>query len=220
MPDLPVMLRVAGKRCVIVGSGPVAHRRAAALRQAGANVTVIAKMIDQQSQKIFKNMNVQWLCKSYQTGDLNNVALVVIATDDPMVNQQIASDANTAGILTNRADNPSQGDLAIPAHTHRGPVTVAVYTGGLSATAAATIRNELLDAFDADWLKLLEVVGPFRKQIQATVANGSQRRAILKQLTDEQAMAKLKQEGQNAFQKYCRQKILDLVANEPSDCTQ
>ena len=46
MPDLPVMLRIEGKRCVIVGGGPVARRRAAALLEAGGRVTVVSPQID------------------------------------------------------------------------------------------------------------------------------------------------------------------------------
>ena len=43
MPDYyPVYLNLAGKRCVILGGGTVAQGKIAALRQAGANITVIS----------------------------------------------------------------------------------------------------------------------------------------------------------------------------------
>ena len=41
--SFPVALEVTGRRCVVFGSGPVARARVAALLDAGADVTVIAR---------------------------------------------------------------------------------------------------------------------------------------------------------------------------------
>ena len=201
MPPLPVMLNLSGKRCVIVGGGPVAVRRAKALQEAGAAVTVIAPNIEPG----LTAPPLELHHRPYQAGDLAGAFIVVIATDDPGVNEAIARDAQTAGVLVNRADNPDAGDFTVPAHAHHGPITLAVHTGGASASASATIRRQLSDALDPDWPKLIKLAAGFRPVIQQHYADPARRRERLMKLADTQAMAILKGRGEDALLDYYRE---------------
>src|SRR5688500_7812670 len=100
MPDLPAMLRVAGRVCVVVGGGPVAARRAKALAEAGALVRVIAPKVDAAIQEL----DVTIEPRPYRSGDLEDAFLVVVATDDAKLNAAVATDAHRIGALVNRAD--------------------------------------------------------------------------------------------------------------------
>jgi len=204
MPDFPVLLRVAQKRCVVVGGGPVALRRTKALHDAGAHVTVIAPDIDPGLEVIEGITVVQ---RPYQPGDLAGAILVIVATDDPTVNSAVARDAKREGVLVNRADEPAKGDLTVLAHAHHGPITLAVHTGGASASAAAAIRRQLSQALDPDWQRLLTIIAPYRAKIQQAVADPLERRTRLAQLTSDQAMGILKDAGPEALRKYCDQLV-------------
>ena len=199
MNDLPVMLRVRGRRCVIVGGGAVAVRRAGALSEAGAAVTVIAPRIDARMPA-----EVEQVTRPYQADDLADALLVVIATDDRAVNEQVAADAARLKVLTNRADAPDDGDLSVPAHAHHGPVTIAVHTGGISAAAGAVIRRQLSEALGEDWPRLLATAAPFLERMQRSVSDRATREAALRQLTDEHAMAVLRSGGVAALDAHCR----------------
>lgn len=201
MSHWPVMLKVQGRRCVIVGGGRVALRRAASLLECQARVTVIAPQIAPE----LRSLAVTCVERAYQAGDLANALLVVVATNDPAVNAQVAADAAAAGVLVNRSDDPEAGDLSIPAHAHHGPITLAVTTGGISATAAAQIRRELSQALDPAWEQLLAIAAPYRDLIQQRMPAGSQRVARLSKLCDSEAMALLKVHGSEAFGRYCEQ---------------
>lgn len=197
---LPVIWKLEGRRCVIVGGGEVAARRARSLVDAGAQVTVIAPQIEEGVRKLAIACNE----RAYEPGDLGDAALVVVATDDAAVNEAIAADARALGILVNRADDPGAGDIAIPAHAQHGAVTVAVHTDGISASAAATIRRQLSAALDPDWPRLLTVAGPFRAVVQQHYPDATHRRERLRQLTDDTAMTILKREGEAALHKHLR----------------
>ncbi len=203
MSDLPVILCVTGRRCVVVGGGAVACRRAGSLRDAGADVVVIARRIEPEHERVLTGLGVEIERRPYQQGDLKGAMLVVIATDDLEVNRQVAQEARASGVLINRADEPSEGDLMIPAHAHHGPVTVAVYTGGASSSAAGAIRRELSAALDEDWPKLLEIVGPYREVIRRDVLTPTLRRERLAALGGESAMATLKRDGLEGLRRYC-----------------
>ncbi len=200
MPPLPVMLNLSGKRCVIVGGGRVAARRAGALLKAGAAVAVVAPDI----QPGLAALPLELHHRPYQPGDLAGALIVVIATDDPRVNQAVARDAQAAGVWANRADSPDAGDFTVPAHAHHGPITLAVHTGGASASASATIRQELSDALDPHWPKLIELAGGFRSIIQERWPDPVQRRGRLMKLADPHAMAILKDRGEDALLEYYR----------------
>jgi precorrin-2 dehydrogenase len=200
MPSFPVMLNVRDRRCVIIGGGPVALRRAGSLVEAGAKISLIAPTIDPH----ITALPIQTHQRPYQPDDLDGAWLVVIASDSPQVNQQVARDARDRGVLANRADEPGSGDFAVPAHAHHGPVTLAVHTDGVSASAAAAIRRQFSDTLDRDWPRLLTLAAPYRASIQQRFDDPDQRRERLMKLADPDAMAILKEQGEQALLEHYR----------------
>lgn len=193
MNSLPVMLKVAGKLCVVVGSGAVAARRIAALKTCGARIRVVAPDADRLDAD-----GIEVVPRQFRTGDLHGALLVAVATDDRAVNDTIAEEATREGVLINRADDASAGDITIPAHSHHGPVTLAVSTGGVSPSAAATIHRQLNAALDPAWCRLLELVAPYRVAIRNQYADADQRQTRLLRLTDDDMLRLFKSEGEAA----------------------
>jgi precorrin-2 dehydrogenase/sirohydrochlorin ferrochelatase len=214
MSEFPAMLRLRGRRAVVLGGGGVAARRAASLVEAGAAVTVIAPEVDPR----IADLGVEVMRRGYRKGDLAGARLVVLATDVPGVNDAAAEEAERTGALVNRADRPEAGDLTVPAHKRIGPVTVSVHTGGVSARAAAVIRDQMLEALDPDWPRLLEAVRPFREPLQQRVSDAQRRKAALHKLTDPEAMRTLKEHGEAALAERCRA-IVETAASgtEPTN---
>lgn len=194
MADLPIILRVAGKRCVVIGGGPVAKRRAAALLEAGADVVLIAPDVDPELAR----MRVKLYRRQYHFTDLVDAFMVIVATNNPLVNKQVAVDARQAHPqpLLNRADEPGAGDFIVPAHAHHGPVTIAVHTSGVSAGAAAAIRRELSNALNPNWPLLLVLAAPYRKRIQQAFADTTQRLVRLALLAGDHAHFLLEARGE------------------------
>lgn len=208
MKGLPALLHVEGRRAVVVGGGQTAARRAQALVDAGAEVVVIAPTLD----PAFEGMGVTTHQRAYQAGDLEGVWLVVVATNDAEVNTAVAAEAAERRILTNRADDQNAGDLAVPAHRHVGPVTVAVSTGGASGAAAAKLANQLVEAIDPAWPALLAVVAEMRAEAQQRIADPTKRRRVIVQMVDERAIAVYRGGGTDALTTHCR-KLIDEASD-------
>lgn len=204
MTGLPALLNLAGRRCLIVGGGAVARRRAGALLDAGAAVSVVAPAIDDAVRRLA----VEAIERPFEAGDLDGVFLVVIATDDAAVNESAAAEAASRGVLTNRADDPEAGDVTIPAHRRRGPVTVAVDTGGASAAAARRLVESAAAGIDPVWPELLERALPWRREIQRRFADRDDvRAALLRALTDPRSMTILECRGGDAVEDHWRRLI-------------
>jgi uroporphyrin-III C-methyltransferase/precorrin-2 dehydrogenase/sirohydrochlorin ferrochelatase len=137
-PAYPIALDLAGRAVVVVGGGTVALRRARALVEAGAVVTVIAPQVRPE----FDQLGVHVVPRGYRDGDLYGCWLAHAATDDPAVNAAVAAAAERDRIWCVRADDASASAAWTPAVARHGDVTVAV-TAGADPRRAAKLRAAL-----------------------------------------------------------------------------
>ncbi|HWX09148.1 MAG TPA: bifunctional precorrin-2 dehydrogenase/sirohydrochlorin ferrochelatase [Gaiellaceae bacterium] len=115
-------LDLAGRSCVVVGSGKMAREKVDGLRASGAIVTIV----DPQD---------------YRAADLDAIWLVIAATSDDELNRRISGDAEARRVFCNIADVPDLCSFILPALHRRGPITVAVSTGGASPALAQWLRD-------------------------------------------------------------------------------
>ena len=149
----PIALEVAGRRCVVFGSGPIARARAVALLEAGAEVTVIAR--------------------PYEEGDLAGAFLAVAATGDAAETARIFAEAEGHGVLLNAVDDPAHCHFAVPAVLRRGDLTVTVSTGGRAPGYARRLRDELSRGVGAEHGTLVDLIGAVRDELRAERATDS-----------------------------------------------
>lgn len=165
----PVFLAVAGRRCLVVGGGAVALRRVEGLVAAGARVRVVAPRVLERVRELAEVTVEQ---RPYRRGEVAGHWLVVAATDDPAVNQAVSDDADAAGVWVNRVDDAAAGSFTVPAVARRGPVTVAVATGGRSPALATWLRRRVEEELGPEHLTLLELVSE-RRQAQRSDGAGA-----------------------------------------------
>lgn len=205
--DLPIMLSVQGRRCVVVGAGGVGVRRAKLLAEAGAVVAVVAPQVHPSARLICVEVHE----RGFEPSDLDGAFLVVAATDDAEVNRAVAAAAAERGVMVNRADDASAGSLAFMSSHRYGPLTIAVHSGGASASAAGRLRDEIAKQVDPDWGRLLTQALAVRRAIQERVADPATRTDLLRRLTDDRAMATLKDGGESALQAHYADMMKDLA---------
>ncbi|MGI8859959.1 MAG: precorrin-2 dehydrogenase/sirohydrochlorin ferrochelatase family protein, partial [Rubrobacteraceae bacterium] len=139
----PVFMALEGLRCVVVGGGEVANRKARKLLQARADVVVISSEVKPELESVAGEV----LRRRFEEGDLEGAYLAFAATDAREANAAVAREANARGIPVNVADRPSEGTFAVPSVLRRGRMQVAVSTGGASPARARSIRGELEGVF-------------------------------------------------------------------------
>ncbi len=122
----PLFLQMSGRRCVVVGGGPVAARRARALLEAGASVHVVAPWAIEDIRDAAAGGILTWAQREYEPKDLADTWLVHTATGDQEVDSAVAADAENARIWCVRADDHDRSAAWAPAVHRSGPVVVAV----------------------------------------------------------------------------------------------
>ena len=160
----PVNLIVAGRRCLVVGGGSVAARKAAGLLACGAEVHVIAASPGPQVTAL----GVPVERRPYRAGDIDGYRLVIAATDDSAVNRAIFEAGEAAGVWVNSADDPASCSFTLPSVVRRGPIMVTVATGGRSPALAAWLRDRIEAGLGPEYEVLLSLLAEAREAIQAS----------------------------------------------------
>lgn len=143
MEGYPVVLRLNARRVLVAGAGRVATRRVRGLLQAGADVTVVAPAASDQMSAWAAAGRLRHEARTVREQDVQGAVLVVAATDEPRTNAQLATWADAAGALINRADDGTLGDVQVPAHVAGGHISVALWSGGQAPAAVRRLGSEL-----------------------------------------------------------------------------
>lgn len=167
MPEYyPVYLNLAGKGCVILGGGTVAQGKIAALRDAGASITIISPEATEGIKRAAQRGEVTWLEREYRPGDLEGAFIAVAATNVWHVNREIYEEAEARGVLLNVVDDPDQCTFIAPSIVRRDPVVLAISTGGASPALARKMRELLSEARVLRWAELAGALGQARRVIK------------------------------------------------------
>ncbi len=75
-------------------------------------------------------------------------------------------EGKSSGVWVNVADDPEHCDFILPSVLHRGPLAVAITTGGTSPALSRAIREELEGYFGEDYATLAQVVGEVRRELK------------------------------------------------------
>lgn len=162
----PVYLNLADKHCVIFGGGTIAQGKIAALRQSGAEITIISPDATEGIKKACKTGDVSWIERKYQTGDIEGAFIVIAATNVPEVNREIFKECERLGVLLNAVDDPPLCTFIAPSIVKRDPVTLAISTGGASPALARKMRETLSDDPNLKWADLAGVLRSARKVVK------------------------------------------------------
>jgi siroheme synthase-like protein len=167
MPDYyPIYLNLAGKKCVIFGGGTVAQGKIAALRQAGAQITIISPDATPGIQRAARQGDVEWIARKYEPGDLEGAFIAVAATNVWYINREIYEEAERLGVLLNVVDDPDLCTFIAPSIVKRDPVTLAISTGGASPALARKMRETFSEDPNLEWADLADVLARARKVVK------------------------------------------------------
>ena len=161
----PVHLDIQNRNCLVVGGGSVGTRKVKTLLDCGARVTVISLGVSQQLRELAASGDIILAERSYQSEDLNAVFLVIGATDDEKLNQQISSDADRLNTLCNIADRPEVCNFILPSIVHRDDLVITISTSGKSPALAKKLRQTLENQFGEEYGTLLQLMGAIRKKL-------------------------------------------------------
>jgi precorrin-2 dehydrogenase/sirohydrochlorin ferrochelatase len=166
MGYLPLFIELAGRLCIVIGGSEAAERRARALLDAGAVVTVVSPALSPALVALSERGEIRCIRRSYIHGDLSGAVLAYIAIKDAAMAQAAAEEAREAGIPVNVADRPKLCSFITPSVVKRGDLQIAISTGGASPALSRLLREELEARFGPEYAALVKLLGGARRYLQ------------------------------------------------------
>ena len=188
----PAFLNLKGKKTVVIGGGKIAERKILALLKTGARITVISPEITKRIAREKLRGSLKHIPRQYRKGDVKNTFLVIAATDSEEINQKVSEDATC---LVNVVDTPSLCNFIVPSVLQRGPLTIAVSTGGISPALSKSIRKELEKLYGPEFTEYLRLLETIRKRAMKEIQNKKSRADFLKSLASGEIVKMLREKG-------------------------
>lgn len=192
MALFPMFMKLDGKRTLVVGAGRVGEPKIRSLLRAGAQVHVVAPRATPRVEAWASDGRIDWAARPFEPRDLQGVALAVVATASEEVNGRIARLARRRRIPVNVVDDPERCDFYYPAVIRRGPLLVAISTGGRSPALARRLRQHLERTVTPELGREVERLGRERDRMFSQAVRPSRRRRALLRLAREVRLGRRK----------------------------
>lgn len=226
MDYLPLFVELKERPVLLVGGGHVAARKALLLLRAGARLRVIAPQLCDELHLAYQQEKIEWVSAKYQSEHLLGMMLVIVATDDSALNQQVYLDAQARHIFVNVVDSQPQCSFIFPAIIDRNPILIAISSAGKAPVLVRMIREKLEALLPTSLGAMATIAGKWRHRVKQHLATFQARCRFWEQAfngkfatlvaSDQFAQAEAQLE-QQLKQKDYRQGELALVGAGPGD---
>jgi uroporphyrin-III C-methyltransferase/precorrin-2 dehydrogenase/sirohydrochlorin ferrochelatase len=216
MNYFPAFFDLSAQKVLIVGGGEVALRKLSLLERSGANITVVAPEVLPEFRERAAGGGIRTLIREFVPDDLDGARLVIVATSRRAVNRWIAALSEARGIPVNVVDDREASRFIVPAVIERGPVVVAISTGGTSPVLARRLRERLEALIPARLGELSLWLQTLRRTARKRLRDSGARRRYFEQIVDGPAARRFVQ-GDTHGATSLAQRLLALSASSPRE---
>ncbi|MCK5662889.1 MAG: uroporphyrinogen-III C-methyltransferase [Thiotrichaceae bacterium] len=209
MNFLPIFLNIREQSCLVVGGGTTATRKTELLLRAHAKIIVVAPQLSPKLTQWTKEGRITHRADTFAPTDLQHCRLVIAATNNQTVNEQVSILAQAQDTPVNVVDQPQLCSFIMPSIIDRSPVQIAVSTGGASPVLARLLRAHLESMIPAAYGKLADFVASFRDKVKEQFSFNERRRfweSVLQGPISEMLLAGHTQEATNALNTFLDKK--------------
>ena len=165
----PIFIKLDQIRTLVVGGGNVGLEKLEALLKNSpeANITLVAPYIKDEVFELAKShQRLNIIQRNFEVADLDNKNLVILATDNRDLHEEIKKETEKRGILTNVADTPDLCDFYLGSVVRKDDLKIAISTNGKSPTLAKRMRQYLEESLPDNMQEVLDNLQLFRNQIK------------------------------------------------------
>ncbi|MDF2843547.1 MAG: siroheme synthase [Herbinix sp.] len=188
MAYFPFYMDITDKLWVIVGGGTIALHKIKILLEFGANMTVIAPVLQedirwlQRQGEQQKQYKIDIWERDFEDSDLQRADYVIAATDDNQLNSHIAQLCRAQNKLVNVVDVKEECSFIFPSIQKMENLVVAVSTGGNNPALAAKLKKDLETVIPDYYGTFNELLGEYRDYIKQKIADPKVRKKLYQDL--------------------------------------
>jgi len=194
----PVFLQLEGMTALVVGGGVVARRKVETLLAFGAKVSLVSRDLVPELRTWVDSGDVRFLGPDMKDLFLNDISLVISATDDPALNHRVSQAARARGLLVNAVDQPADCTFIVPSIVQRGDLLIAISTSGKSPALSKQIRKKLEATFGDEYAEFLALMGKVREAVLAMGLPQEENSRIFHEIVDRDVIDALARRDRDA----------------------
>lgn len=176
MDYLPIFADLKHRPVLVVGGGEIAARKIGLLLSAGAEVFVVSQSLGHEVSQLHQKQQIHWLAQEFEPSQLDDIFLVIAATNESTLNGRVFQAANQRRRLVNIVDDPARCSFIFPSIIDRSPLVVAVSSGGKAPVLARLLREKLEALLPASLGKVAEIAGSWREKVKLRLQTITERR--------------------------------------------
>jgi precorrin-2 dehydrogenase/sirohydrochlorin ferrochelatase len=188
----PIFLDLNNKNVLVVGGGTVAERKIQNLLNYGCRVYLHSPHLTTHLNQLVAENKIHRVPHEALGKALDEAFMVIAATDDPVVNSRIASQARERGLLINAVDQPGDCNFIMPSIVKRGDLQIAISTSGKSPALAKRIRKEMEVRFGPEYALHIELMGLLRTKVLGQANPSSENRVMFERLVNSDLLVLIK----------------------------
>ena len=147
----PMFIDLSDKNIVVAGGGNIGTRRVNTLLKFTRNIKVVAPKVTPQLLELGKTGKVELCMRPVKRSDFKEAYMVIAATSDWKLNDEIYRVCKAEGIYVNVASDRDSCDFYFPGIYMRDEIVVGVTASGLDHRKARRVREEIQKALDRVW---------------------------------------------------------------------
>lgn len=184
-PLFPVFMKLAKRRCLVVGAGKTAEEKIPTLLRCAATVIVVAPAASRTIKAWAADDKIIWQQRRFELSDLDGILLAVVATPLKTLNKTVSEEAQRRQILCNVVRDRQLCNFYYPAVVRRGPLQIAISTAGHSGALAQRLRKQMEAQFGPEWERWLRWLGEARASLYEDPISAKRRRTMLHRLASQ-----------------------------------
>jgi len=144
----PVSIDLNNKNVLIVGAGKIALRKVETLLNYNCNIIVITKdILEERFLELEKNNKIKiFKNQEFEEKFLENIFLVVVATDNEILNKKISNLCISKNILVNNISSKDDMNVRFMSIYEKDDIQIAISANG-NPKKAVEIKNKIKDIF-------------------------------------------------------------------------
>jgi uroporphyrin-III C-methyltransferase/precorrin-2 dehydrogenase/sirohydrochlorin ferrochelatase len=176
MDYFPIFMNLQGRTALLVGGTEAAAQKARLLLRAGASLRLVAGQIGPEMDALLGEPLITHRARPLDEEDLDDVQIVIAASDDDAENRRAASLAEAKSLPYNVVDQPAHCSFIMPAFVDRSPMMVAISSGGASPVLSRLVRAKIEALLPEKLGAFAALAQAFRQQVMRRLPTAARRR--------------------------------------------
>ena len=145
----PVSIDLNNKNALVIGAGKIALRKIETLLNYNCNINVITKeILEEKFLELEKNNKIKiFKNQEFEEKFLENIFLVITATDNEILNKEISQLCMSKNILVNNVTSKDDMNVRFMSIYEKDDIQITISANG-NPKKAVEIKNKIKDIFE------------------------------------------------------------------------